>query len=299
MNIRQLQYFVVLAQELNFTRAAERLHISQPPLSRQIAQLEASLKLKLFTRSSRRVALTESGEVFLVEAQLILQRLENARARARAVEEGLQGAIELGLSGSHFMGPLPGLIARYGQKYPDVSLRLNEIKPVEQQHALMERRIDLSISRIPVNDNILRSVSLWSDPTVVAYPRGYKDYPPDTKLRVRDIAQEQLILLRHETSGFAQMIHERCLAYGAGANVVQTVNEVPSQIHLVAAGVGMAIVPLSVCPRLPEVDWRYLDEFDIRTDVYGVMRVDTRKRAIDRFIQLIVRDSSVARGASA
>ncbi len=288
MNLRQLQYFVVLAQELNFTRAAERLHISQPPLSRQIAQLEDTLRLKLFTRNSRRVALTESGAVFLVEAQLILERLQNATARARAVDEGLQGAIELGLSSSHFMGPLPALIARYGQAYPEVKLHLNEIRPVEQQHALMERRIDLSISRLPVNDSLLRSVSLWSDPTVVAWPRGWRDCAPDAKLRIRDIAQEKLILLRPESSGFAQLVYERCRAFGAGRNIVQMVSEVPAQVHLVAAGVGVAVAPRSVCQRLPEVEWRFLDEFDIRTDVYGVMRTDTHKRAIDTFIQLIV-----------
>lgn len=286
MNIRQLRYFVVLAQELSFTRAAERLHISQPPLSRQIAQLEATLGVQLFRRSSRRVELTESGEAFLFDVQHIFENLRQATQRAQAIDQGLEGRIDIGLSGSHFMGRLPRLMAQYRQAYPNVVLTLNEMVPAQQVHALMERRIDVNISRIPVHDNIVHSVSLWSDPVVVAMPQGHP-LAAQNKLKVSDLRNEKLILLRQNTSVFAQTVHQHCLAAGLLKNIVQTVSEVPAQVYLVAADIGVAIVPLSVCTRFDEVSWAYLDEPDIRTDVYAVMRRETSKRALDTFINVL------------
>src|SRR5690606_9594736 len=122
MNINQLKYFVALAEELSFTRAAQRLHISQPPLSKQIALLEEELSVRLFDRSSRHVELTDAGRVYLYEVKAILARLNRAKARARAIEEGMEGAIEIGLSGSHFLGPMPQLIAYCNHEAPNINL---------------------------------------------------------------------------------------------------------------------------------------------------------------------------------
>lgn len=284
MNLRQLQYFIVLAQELSFTRAAQRLHMSQPPLSRQIAELETSLNVKLFNRSSRRVELTEPGEAFLRDVQMTLERLQRATLKAQAIEQGLEGRIEVALSSSHFMGPLPGLIAAYAKTHPGVIIALNEMEPAEQMHALMERRVDINISRIPVNDDLLRSVPLWPDPVVVALPAGHL-LAVHESLRFRNLKNEKLVILRPQTSLFAQMVHERFVALGMLSNVAQTVAEVPAQVSLVAAGLGVAIVPLSVCARFTEVQWCHLNESGIQTDVFAVMRQDTNKRALGAFVE--------------
>ncbi|WP_459693744.1 LysR family transcriptional regulator, partial [Achromobacter xylosoxidans] len=136
MEIRQLRYFAVLAEELNFTRAAARLHISQPPLSLQIAQLERELEVKLFDRTNRRVALTEAGAAFLNDVRATLAGLKDATVRVRAVDQGRAGRVEIGLSGSHFMGPVPALIARQAASHPQVSVLLNEMNPAAQMEAL-------------------------------------------------------------------------------------------------------------------------------------------------------------------
>lgn len=229
---------------------------------------------------------------FLAEAQLILERLQDAAERARAVHQGTEGRIEVGLSDSHFMGPLPHVIAQYCHTYPNVAIQLNEMKPVDQVHALMERRIDVAISRIPVDDTIRRSVALWPDPVVVAFPKGHA-LAGRQKIRIKDLANEKLVALRRETSLFAQTIYERHLSSSTTAAIVQTVSEVPAQIYLVAAGLGVAVVPLSVCTRFKEVDWCPLDEPDIRTDVYGIVRRDARKQALKKFVNFIRKEHSI------
>ena len=113
MELRHLRYFIALAEELSFTRAAQRLHVSQPPLSLQIAQLEAELGVQLFVRTSRRVELTLAGQAYLVDARAVLERLDAARQRVGAIGQGQAGRIEVGLSGSHFLGPFPAALARY------------------------------------------------------------------------------------------------------------------------------------------------------------------------------------------
>lgn len=286
MNFRQLHYFTVLAQELSFTRAAQRLHISQPPLSRQIAELEADLGVSLFNRSSRRVELTEAGESFLRDVLEMFDRLQSATLRAQAIEEGVEGRLEVGLSGSHFMGPLPGLMARYATLYPNVVIALSEMVPAKQVHALIERRIDVNISRVPIDDTLLHSVPLWRDPVVVALPKGHPLAEHD-RVSIKHLKGEKLVVLRPDSSIFAETIYQRFTALGLLSDVVQVVAQVPAQIYLVAAGLGVAIVPLSVCTRFNEVAWCYLNEADISTDVYAVMRHDTNKPALDTFVDVL------------
>ncbi len=129
MELRHLRYFVALAEELSFTRAAQRLHVSQPPLSLQIAQLEQELGAQLFVRTSRRVELTLAGQAYLVDARAVLERLDTARQRVAAIGQGQAGRIEVGLSGSHFLGPFPAALARYRQSHPVVDVVLHEMQP--------------------------------------------------------------------------------------------------------------------------------------------------------------------------
>src|SRR5919109_2058925 len=174
MELRHLRYFVALAQELSFTRAAERLHVSQPPLSQQIRALEDELGTPLFTRTSRRVELTAAGEVFLEHAKAVLERIEQASSQARAIGAGTSGHLEIGLSGSLLLSPLPRLIASYRRSFPGVAVVLHEITPVAQLVALRERKIDLSFSRTAVDDALFISELAWRDPVVVALPRGHR-----------------------------------------------------------------------------------------------------------------------------
>ncbi|PLC55595.1 LysR family transcriptional regulator [Pollutimonas nitritireducens] len=284
MNLRQLRYFVVLAEELNFTRAADRLNISQPPLSQQIAQLEAELGVKLFERSSRRVELTEPGRVFLIDTRTTLDRIKRATIRVRALEQGLAGRIEVGLSSSHFLGPLPRLIFKYSRTHPSVQVTLNEMRPVDQVEALLERRIDVSISRAAIDDRLLCSLPLWHDPAVVALPLGHR-LASRQELRIAELSKERFVLLRRDGSPFAKRIFERCAEAGFIPDIAQTVEEVPAQLYLVAAGLGIAIVPQSTRARIPAIVSCKLTDTIVEADVYGVMRRDNEKKALGAFLK--------------
>ncbi len=290
MELRQLRYFVVLAEELSFTRAAARLHISQPPLSIQIVQLERELGVKLFERTSRRVVLTEAGHTFLHDVRSVQERLKNASERVLAVDKGLAGRIEIGLSGSHFMGPLPDVIARYADSLPDVAVVLHEMYPADQIEALREQRIDLSISRVVVNDEMLCSVPLWSDQVVVALPRAHR-FAGRRRIKLEALASEKFVFLRQGTSAFAQRMYNACLQAGFIPHEAQSVTEIPAQMNLVAAGLGIALVPASVCTRFEGVvAVCQLTKAIGEADVYAILRRDSRKRVIDRFLDVVGND---------
>lgn len=276
LRIRQLRSFVALAEELNFTRAARRMNITQPPFSHQIAQLEESLGVKLFERSSRRVELTDAGRLFLRDIRDVLDRLDKAVGQVRLVEEGVSGYIEVGLAGAHFYGPMPRIIAHYNRCFPNIAILLNEMRPVEQIHALLEHKIDLSISRSPQDSSTLRSVFLWPDPVVVAMPQGHPLAQRD-RLNPADMVSEPMIMLRRETSPIAQQWYEHCVLLNPDARFVQFVEDVPAQISLVATGLGIAIVPLSTTEVFDNIEVRPLDNSGISMDVYGVFRKDMNK----------------------
>ncbi len=279
-----MRYFVVLAEELSFTRAADRLHISQPPLSQQIALLEEELGVKLFARSSRRVELTEPGRIFLHDIRATLDRIKNATVRVRAAEQGLAGRIELGLSSSHFLGPLPRLIFKYSRTHPKVAVTLNEMRPIDQMEALLERRIDVSIARAQVDDRLLCSLPLWKDPTVVALPLGHR-LAERKELCIADLKKERFVLLRRDGSPYASHIFERCEEAGFSPQIAQIVEEIPAQLYLVAAGLGVAIVPQSVGARLSHIASCRLTGSVMSGDVYAVMRRDNQKKALDAFLK--------------
>ncbi len=285
MELRQLRYFTTLAEELNFTRAAERLHISQPPLSAQIAQLENELGVKLFHRTSRKVELTEAGAAFLRDVRIIQNRLKEATHRVRQIDAGLAGRLEIGLSGSHFLGPLPGLIAKLARSHPDIRVILNEMAPNDQLEALREHRIDLSISRQFIEDDLLCSRKLWNDPLLVALPPGHP-LTSRSQLRLNELKNERFVMLRRETSTFAERIFLACAAHGFSPSVEQTVSEVPAQLSLVAAGVGIALVPTSTKSFKPhDLTFRSLDEPGLEASVHAVMRKDNKKAVLKTFVE--------------
>ncbi len=296
MELRQLRYFTALAEELNFTRAAERLHISQPPLSAQIAQLEDELGVKLFERNSRKVSLTDAGSAFLRDVRVIQSRLKEATQRVQDIHGGLAGRIEIGLSGSHFLGPLPLCISELAQAFPDIDVVLNEMAPNDQIEALREQRIDISISRQPIEDDLLCSEALWSDPLWVALPKTHLLAPPQDLLPLNALAKERFIMLRRDTSRFAQHIYNACLTKGFTPNVVHAVTEVPAQLSLVGAGLGVAIVPGSTRRfQSGALAFRPLEDIGIATQVHAVTRRAPRKPAVATVLRQLQLSSSVSR----
>jgi DNA-binding transcriptional LysR family regulator len=287
MELRHLRYFLALAEELSFTRAAERLHISQPPLSLQIRQLEQEVGARLFARTSRRVELTSAGQAFLIDARAILERVDASIGRAAVIESGLAGRIDIGLSGAHFFGPLPKLIASYSRAYADVSILLQELKPTMQLEALRERDIDLSISRTPVNDIVLKSTRLWTDPIVVAVPRGHK-LGQCKRLALGDLRDESFVMLRPYDSAYAQHIRDCCVQAGFAPRVVHHVSQVAAVLSLVAAGMGVALIPQSVTHiYFNAITYISLASDAPHSEVYAVQRQDDSAIITNAFVQFI------------
>lgn len=287
MEFRQLRYFTALAEELNFTRAAERLHISQPPLSAQIAQLEEELGVKLFYRNSRKVELTDAGAAFLQDVRTIQSRLKDAVQRVQNIHSGLAGRVEIGLSGSHFLGPLPQFISDLAQSHPEIDVVLNEMAPNDQIDALREQRIDISISRQSVDDEFLCSRLLWPDPLLVAMPKKHPLAQHDA-IQLPQLANERFIMLRRETSRFAEKLFNACIADGFTPRVTHTVAEVPAQLSLVSAGLGVAVVPSSTRNYQPNtLHFSPLAHPSLQAHVHAVIRKDHRKAAIDTVLELL------------
>lgn len=294
MELRQLRYFTVLASELSFTRAAQRLHMSQPPLSFQIAQLEAELGGRLFDRTSRSVVLSEAGKAFLPHAQAVLARLEEARQQVQRVVSGLQGRVQVGLAGSHFLGPFPQFIQQFRQQRPEVAVSLHEMMPSDQLQALRDGRVDLSISRNPLNDGQVGAALLWRDPVVVALPPGHR-LATRARLRLAELKDEEFVFLRLDSSPFAGRLFEACVRTGFAPRIVQQVVEVPAALNLVAAGLGVALVPASMALlRKDAVHTRTLmaepttQVNEVNGDVYILWRTSNTAPAVAQFKALLL-----------
>jgi DNA-binding transcriptional LysR family regulator len=245
VELRQLRYFTVLAAELSFTRAARRLHVSQPPLSYQIANLEAELGARLFHRTSRSVQLSEAGKALLPHALAVLERVEEARGHVRRVAHGLEGRVKVGLAASHFLGPFPYFIREFRSRRPGVEVMLHEMRPADHLRELREGRLDLSVTRAAPPDPQLEALLLWRDPVVLAVPLHH---PLAARRRVRlaGLQDEDFVFLKLDSSAFAQRLFEACVAAGFSPRIVQHVVEIPAALNLVAAGLGVALVPASL-----------------------------------------------------
>ena len=245
MELRQIKYFAALAEELSFTRAAKKLHVSQPPLSFQIASLEAELGTRLFDRTSRSVNLSEAGKAFLPHAKAILARLDDARDHVQRVAAGLEGRVQVGLAGSHFLGRFPAFIQQFRRLRPAIEVALHEMTPAEHLRALRDGRLDVSVSRNPLNDGHISAALLWQDPVVVALPPEHR-LATRRRLNLGQLKDEDFVFLRLDSSSFAKRLYEACVQTGFTPRIAQQVVEVQAALNLVAAGLGVALVPASM-----------------------------------------------------
>lgn len=283
MDLKQLRYFATLAHELSFTRAARKLHVSQPPLSFQIANLESELDARLFNRTSRSVELSEAGKALLPHALAVLERIDEARHDVRRVASGLEGWVKVGLAGSHFLGPFPQFIKQYRERRPGVEVVLEEMKPADQLQALRDGRVDLSISRTPVADDQLASHLLWREPVVAALPRQHR-LAGRKRIHLADLREDDFVFLRLDSSAFAQRLFDACVQAGFSPRIVQQVIEIPAAINLVAAGLGVALVPDSLASvRSDAVALCRLGSDMPAADVHALVRTGTLQPALREF----------------
>lgn len=241
-SIAQMQRFIAVAEELSFRKAAERLHLSQPPLSDAIRQLEAELGTVLLNRTSRSVALTRSGEVFLERSYRILAQLDEAVDATRAVAQGMSGRLAVGFNPTSTYDVLPRVLRRFRQNYPDVTYRFEELATVEQEDALQQKRIDVALYIAPTTSQPgIRQETVLREPLDVVLP---EEHPLAACERI------ELGQLRHEPfifvpprwgTGYYARVSYACQQAGFTPRVFHEVERVHTQVSLVAAGLGVAL----------------------------------------------------------
>jgi len=243
MDLRHLRYFLVLAEELHFGRAAQRLAISQPPLSVAIRQLEDELGACLFERSSRWVRLSPAGEHLRAQAQDILDRAGRVKQEMRAISQGMHGYLRLGFVGSSLYRGLPEALEGFRLAHPHVRIDMVEINSADQVLALQQQRLDLGLlhsSRTPVG---LESRVLVAEPFMVCLPRDHA-LAGQTSLSVRSLAGERMVLFsRHASPDYHGQIWQICQDEGFTPDSHHEVRHWLSVLSLVSLGQGVSLVP--------------------------------------------------------
>ena len=248
MELRHLKYFVAVAEELHFGRAAKRLCITQQPLSRQIKDLEEELGVELFYRTKRTVRLTEVGAIFLAETRKTLQQAEHAVHIVRQAQQGKIGRLTVGFTGSALNIVLPAAVRQFKQLFPQVELVLKRMQTLEQVEALNSQQIDLGLLHPPINDETLNLETIYRENLVVALPDNHSlaknTFEP---ISLQQLARESFILFpRHFGSILYDRIINMCQQAGFSPNVVQEAIPQQTILGLVAAEIGVSLIHSSV-----------------------------------------------------
>jgi DNA-binding transcriptional LysR family regulator len=246
VELRHLRYFVAVAEELHFGRAAARLHLAQPPLSRQIQQLENELGVRLFERGKRRVALTDAGAVFLDHARAVLAQADAAVEAARGAARGEAGKLTVGFIGAASYSVLPGIVQAFRTRVPDAELVLQELTTAEQLAALRAGQLRAGLVRPPVADATLAAETILREPLVVALPAGHP-LAAQRRLALAALAAEPWVLFpRRLAADLYDQIVALCERAGFRPRLAQEAVQMQTVVRLVGAGGGVSLVPRSV-----------------------------------------------------
>lgn len=291
MELRHLRYFRAVAEDLHFGRAAERLHIAQPPLSQQIRQLERELDVRLFTRSTRKVELTAAGATYLKRVIALLDSVEDARQQARRIAQGLEGHLAIGCVGSATYSVLPRLVRALREELPQVEISVRgEMLAPAQLDALLGGEIDIAILRPPVDHVDIRCEALRRDRLMVALPADHPLARHD-RLQLRDLHDEDFIA--HAGQGRSVMgsvLTAVCADAGFAPRIRHEVTETSTLVTLVAAGLGVAVVPApTVGLDIAGVIYRDLEPSALGVDLVAARMANEEAPAVERALELLRR----------
>lgn len=289
LDSRQLRYFVTVARERNFTRAAESLRIAQPPLSRAIQQLEEECGLPLFDRTSRPLSLTDAGKLLFEQAVQVLDRMEEMRAMVARLREAERTRLGIGFVASTLYGYLPEVIRHYRAARPGVELTLLEMTTIEQVAALKEGRIDVGFGRIPFSDAAIERVVLRNEQLCVALPLAHKLSSRTGSLKLAELADDTLVVYpRLPRPSYADQVLALFRDRDIKPAAVHEVRELQTALGLVAAETGICIVPGSVERlRRDNVVYRPLDEPGAISPIIMSTRRGDPSPEIDLILRLV------------
>jgi DNA-binding transcriptional LysR family regulator len=292
VEFRHLKYFLAVAEELSFSRAAKRLFISQPPLTRQIRQLEEELGVELFSRTNKGVELTHAGAHFKTEAERLLSLADQSVDRTRLAQSGELGRLEIGLFGSAIFSIIPAMLHQFRALYPMVEIALHTLSKTEQITALREGRLTIGFNRLYPQAADMMIEKVLSERIVLA---THCDHPFAQKRRVafKSLANEPLILFPNKARpSLADEVIALCRNAGFTPNVVQETEDVTTSIALVSLGFGICCVPESTTNlQLPNVSYVPLCSPTPTIDFDCIYRQHDKSPILNAFLG-IVRDYS-------
>lgn len=246
MELRQLIYFKTVAEHLHFNRAAQSLNISQPPLSRQIQQLEEEIGVKLFKRNNRSVELTDAGEYFQNSCNFLFNFLNKEIEVTKKIHTGELGRITLGFTGSAVYEVLPLILREMKRELPTLEIVVEQHTTSQLEKLILNGYVNVGILVPPVSDDNLEVLTIFKEDFVLALPINHKFANRNSPINVRELSFESFIMTRAESGkGYYDSIINLCKDNGFTPNIVQTAQEQQTIISLVAAELGVAIVPES------------------------------------------------------
>ncbi len=267
IDLKQLKYFLAVAEEKSFSRAAERLHISQPPLSQQIMKLESELGVKLFARTTRTFELTVAGKALMSEAADLLGRMRMTIDTIRQIDRGEVGRLRVGIVGSAMWGPIPSLLEEFQTKFPRVTWTLHEMGPTLQYEALRAKQVDVGFWREPrLDEDLLKSDNLRQElcfrENVCVAINEHHPLAKQDAVELMDIAEEPMLTLALDKSSFPRYLMQCCVKAGFQPKIAQEATEPQTLLAMVGAGLGVALMPETTS----RIGWPGVVFVPIRTD---------------------------------
>ncbi|MFZ4486288.1 MAG: LysR family transcriptional regulator [Candidatus Nanopelagicales bacterium] len=288
MELRQYRYFVAVAEELSFTKAAHRLSMAQPPLSQQIAKMERELGVRLFNRDHRHVTLTDAGEALLTECYALLEQEKRAREVVAAAGGLRGGRLRVGAMPSLLVGLLPGALALFRTEFPNVDVVAEELDDADQLERLSQQRLDLGLGRLQGTLEGFEITEFGSEPLVLAMPRDHR-FADRRAVALRDFADDAFVMFRRSQ---APHVYDTYLGACLRAGFQMRVSDESavgdhSMLGLVACRRGIALVPLTTAQvRVPGVVFRRLSS---PANACLPISLTWRRRAVPRFASAFAR----------
>ncbi|MVU80295.1 LysR family transcriptional regulator [Nocardia sp. ET3-3] len=286
VSLEQVRGFVVVAEEGSFRRAADRLHMTQPPLSRQIQKLERDIGVLLLDRTQRQVELTPAGQAFLVEARRLLALAEAAPATARLVAGGHTGTVRIGFTATAGFGFLGDFLNQLSVALPEIDLILSELVSSLQFDELSSGKLDLALARPPFDRLAFDGRPVYREPLVLAVPDGHR-LATGGLVAVRELEGERMLMYAPGPARYFADLTHRVLA-GVSYDPADRVSQAHTMLALVAAGRGVALVPEAASRlHLDGVRYRPLSGVSERAELYAVWRREPANPALRRVIDLL------------
>lgn len=268
MELRHLKYFLAVAEELNFTKASEKLFISQPPLSRQIIELEEEIQARLFIRNNKKVELTEAGKYFEKEVKELFQNLERITIKTKKIAENISGEFRIAYISSIYAEVISELIKHLKEQFPYVNFKLFEVSTTKQIAALEQGKIELGIIRSPIKSPKIKSQLWFQDGFSVVYNKSCIQI--NSEKEIPNLKDETFVFFNKDYAPhYHEVLLQLCSFYGFTPKVVHESNNINSIVQLVKNGLGISIVPSNIARNNqdPEIGFIELKKVNLYTDV--------------------------------